>query len=670
MAVQRTNRRIKPGVKTEAKPLYHLADGTPIILGPEEGEGGQGQVRRIVRSDMVAKIYHDPSDVKERKLELLVEKNRASQGNMNLLSHFRLPEQLIYDAEGRCVGFAMKYFKGITLRDLLLQETLTQWGWTRVQLADLALKITKSLRYLRVFDMLVGDLNIYNILATETGDFAIIDTDSFQVGDTYSCPVLQLRFSSPLLLERWRQGNEFRTSADENYAITTLLFHILLPEKWPFMSIDGRNADQALRDRRFVFPEGYGDVNALARGSERMWYDLPQYIRAAFCSVYNDGADITPEQWEQHLERYLRDMETLTVSQTIFPQRRAMSALPQLHTMPENPGDTSAPGVYNILRHNDSDKSDFAIIYLGPDCFIGYHPTSWLNLNAGRLRDKFTVEYLLRNHKPFDYIDAEGTFDCQKFMCDLAASNVLKEWLEFLAPIKPRVMRFYLIADSMLRNIGNGNELVDAIARWTEFKFNIPSLDGDNEMIADLVIDQVGYYKDMKTIIYVDDKISARLLFCRGKEIEHHIELEGCGGRLMRNRFFYAAGAERTPARAWEEHDASCSQLVRGLDIPEGYDNAKFAFAGLQSPQCIDSADNNDERLSILNKRLIPGRNRTVDYLSAFKASKSFTNEFEYRLALPLIEALRQHYGCSSTYNINLDYPRLKILSTLKTYIL
>ena len=81
----------------------------------------------------------------------------------------------------------MRKFKGKTLADVLLQDNLTARGWTRMQLASLALGIIRSLRYLRLFNMLMGDINLRNILVSDDGDYAIIDTDSFQIGNRYKC---------------------------------------------------------------------------------------------------------------------------------------------------------------------------------------------------------------------------------------------------------------------------------------------------------------------------------------------------------------------------------------------------------------------------------------------------------------------------------------------------
>ena len=78
------------------------------------------------------------------------------------------------------------------------------------------------------------------------------------------------------------------------------------------------------------------------------------------------------------------------------------------------------------------------------------------------------------------------------------------------------VTRIYALAGSLLRNIENGDEVAEAIEKATGWHFNIPSLDRDNDIIARAVIEEMEIDRRVgKYIVYVDDKVSSRLLFCR-----------------------------------------------------------------------------------------------------------------------------------------------------------
>lgn len=643
-------------------PAYRLDDGTVLLLRSNMGEGGEGLVYDTNLPNMVAKIYLPDSPANEEKLKQLIDIFHRSTGSYNFLANFCLPQKLIYDSNGRCAGYLMRKFKGETLADVLLQDNLTARGWTRMQLASLALGIIRSLRYLRLFNMLMGDINLRNILVSDDGDYAIIDTDSFQIGNRYKCGLGRPEFTSPRYLAASARGEFFRKESDENYAISTLIFHILMPEKSPFMSVTGRNRAQALKLRKFVFPEGYGNVNTLAMGTERMWYDLPQPIRAAFCSVYNDGIDISPEKWEKLLEDYNADMANLGVTSTIFPRTRA--EMPRLLSLRESNGFDSTPGMYALPRTNDSDKSDFAIVYLDSDNILGLYNNSW---PRAQLRTpKFHLRNFLRK-KVFDRIDACGRIDASELAKDLSYSPTLHNWYKSLAPHRPMVTRIYALAGSLLRNIENGDEVAEAIEKATGWHFNIPSLDRDNDIIARAVIEEMEIDRRVgKYIVYVDDKVSSRLLFCRPDGTVKCVILHDCGRRIMRNRFIYTAGLERTPEAAWDEHDSACGLLVNELTVPSGFEGAEFVVVGLPRLGNISGMEELQKRRSEFDADILVNRHRVGDYLDDFKMSDDMADEFEHRLAIPLISSLSQRMKCCGLKAMPLEIYQIKTIMTLE----
>lgn len=655
---------MKPGHRQkETSPAYRLDDGTSLRLRSNLGEGGEGLVYATDQPNCVAKLYLPDKPADEDKLKLLVAKGRDSQGKYNLLGNFCLPRNLIYDRQGKCVGYTMRKFSGDTLAGTLLQDELTRHGWTRVQLATLGLNIIKSLRYLRLFGMLMGDINLRNILVNTDGDFAIIDTDSFQIEDRYYCDCLRYEFTSPRYIEAVKQGDRFRTVSDENYAIATLLFCILMPEKKPYMSVDGLNEVQALRRRKFVFPEGYGEVNVLACGTERMWYDLPQPIRAKFCDIFSDGADVGPEEWETLLEDYLHDLEVLNVSSVIFPRNIIMSD--HLLTLPERQGTDSTPCEFKIPRRNAGDRTDFAFVYFGCDNIYGLYSNSWERTKL--FSPKISARNFLKS-SVFSRIDAEGKIDAAALAHDLAYSPALLDWYKFLAQLKPMVTRIYTLADSTLRNIANGKEVGRAIEKVTGWRFNIPSSNADNYLIARAVYQMMktGWRED-KFIVYVDEKVSCRLLFCQGESRpKHTVNLSDCGRRIMRNRFLYISGLDRTPEAAWEEHDSACDLLASQIEVPEGFEDAHLYVVGLSRLGNIASPGDLSEKKLKLDKDILINRHRVSDYLDDFSASAWIAEDFDCRLALPLVAAVRKHLNCRSLTVLPLEMYQIKVIMNLE----
>ena len=97
-------------------------------------------------------------------------------------------------------------------------------NWTKIELTRLALTILKKIGLLHDHNILVGDLNPFNINVVNQNEIYFLDTDSFQI-DNYPCPVGTIDFTAPEI-----QGVNFtsflRKKEHEYYAIATLLFMI------------------------------------------------------------------------------------------------------------------------------------------------------------------------------------------------------------------------------------------------------------------------------------------------------------------------------------------------------------------------------------------------------------------------------------------------------------
>jgi DNA-binding helix-hairpin-helix protein with protein kinase domain len=141
----------------------------------------------------------------------------------------------VRDPDGRFVGILMDRAEGVDLQRALFVKPLLEKTfphWTRRNLVDLALDVVQKVRELHRRNVLLGDLNPRNILADPQGRAWFVDLDSCQVGG-YPCPVGTPTFTPPEI-----QGRDFktflRTPEQEQFALATLIFMILLPGKPPY----------------------------------------------------------------------------------------------------------------------------------------------------------------------------------------------------------------------------------------------------------------------------------------------------------------------------------------------------------------------------------------------------------------------------------------------------
>ena len=126
-----------------------------------------GKEADLFKSGKVAyKLYKNidiDREAKETKVEIL-----------NKLEHINLiiPNQKIYNNMG-FNGYTMEYFDSCQLSNVKLSNQ---------KLIKLFKKISIVLKWLHKNDIIVGDLNLTNILY-KNGDFKFIDLDSFKIGD-------------------------------------------------------------------------------------------------------------------------------------------------------------------------------------------------------------------------------------------------------------------------------------------------------------------------------------------------------------------------------------------------------------------------------------------------------------------------------------------------------
>ena len=284
----------------------------PISLGKEFARGGEGAVYEIDDTS-VAKIYFEPEGRLD-KMNAFIKKNVSIQGVC-------APKQLLFDERNRFVGYTMDKASGRSLQLSVFQPQLFKSlfpNWTKIELTRLALTILKKIGLLHDHNILVGDLNPFNINVVNQNEIYFLDTDSFQI-DNYPCPVGTIDFTAPEI-----QGVNFtsflRKKEHEYYAVATLLFMLYLPGKHPYSRSGCGEKQENIKNHDFVFPLGDEDEQATPKGQwEAIWYSLPYEIRKSFYNVFKNGERYPVAYWVKLLEAYLEELDSNAYSRSIFP---------------------------------------------------------------------------------------------------------------------------------------------------------------------------------------------------------------------------------------------------------------------------------------------------------------------------------------------------------------
>lgn len=293
-------------------------NGPEVRISTLVGAGGEGQVFEISGENRVVKIYHEKQLTSERiaKLELMSSRSVNFRG-------ICWPEELIYTLDNCPVGYVMQRARGVPLqKSVFVKPLLSQKfpNWHRDNLVNICISFLESMQFLHSLNVLVGDINPLNILVDGDGsDIFIVDVDSFQV-EGFPCPVGTVNFSPADL-----QGNNFRTilrtQEDELFAVSTMLFMVLMPGKPPYSQQGGESPEKNIRESNFPYPlgEDHKGRNVSPGLWRYIWSHLPYKLKEAFHRAFRKNERIAISEWLEILQEYKRLIGKEYISNEIFP---------------------------------------------------------------------------------------------------------------------------------------------------------------------------------------------------------------------------------------------------------------------------------------------------------------------------------------------------------------
>ena len=369
----------------EGSTVYSSDRGkTPYLLIQNEGSGAEGSVYIVrnmgsnppARENLVAKIYDPAYRTKRRETKVRTMINRPELHHGSIC----FPSAALTDDNGDFVGFLMMKADGMKL-SLILEKLRKREqghffsGWNRKDLTDIIISVLNAFKFLHDNNILLGDVCLDNIMVAPPKRIYIVDTDSCQIlprnctlndlSDMeylserdfcisgYPCPGERVKYNSPEFqeaLKLYDPSEIFRTRDDELFAVSVLLFEIVMLGRWPY---DRRGADEhkiakerkifhypitslsrkILHDNRdrpltgvkkkkngeettYVIVPPHGLLN-LPQENLRMWDHLTFYIKFAFWNTFAnrgnnnaEGKRFTIDDWLERFIRYSRELPT------------------------------------------------------------------------------------------------------------------------------------------------------------------------------------------------------------------------------------------------------------------------------------------------------------------------------------------------------------------------
>lgn len=217
--------------------------GEIIDLSDKLGGGGEalGVFSLAKDPSLCAKIYKDEGNAArlEKKVEAMIDIYKAvrvgkGEAERFFDKHLAWPRLKLYGMQsGKFSGFIMNKLPLYAELSGLLDEDMGGekcWG-NRLEIAASLLKI---LRFLHGNGIIVGDLHKGNVFVLPNNEAALVDCDSFQIGDKFQCSALQPEIAPP----EAKYVPYFEPVADV-FSAATLIYRLLM---------DGFNPFQFIRD--------------------------------------------------------------------------------------------------------------------------------------------------------------------------------------------------------------------------------------------------------------------------------------------------------------------------------------------------------------------------------------------------------------------------------------
>lgn len=315
-------------IPEESETVY-MTHGS-IRLIEEVAAGGEGTIY-TTNTPYVAKIYKKENNTKRKyeKIKIMLTKPIDCEG-------ICFPIAALYNTNKEFVGYLMPKARGKELQKSIFIKPLFMKNfpdWKKRDTVELCVTILKKMKYLHDRNVIMGDINPSNILVVSPKEVYFVDTDSYQI-EEFPCPVGTNNYTAPEI-----QGKHFpdflRTMGNENFAVATLLFMIMLPGKPPYSQQGGEDPIANIIRMDFSYPFGENSNKKTPDGPWRyIWSHLTFDLKKAFYNTFRKGGDnatestrLSVDDWLPIFEYYLELLDSGKygkqdeMSEELFPTR-------------------------------------------------------------------------------------------------------------------------------------------------------------------------------------------------------------------------------------------------------------------------------------------------------------------------------------------------------------
>jgi len=277
-------------------------EGGEVVLTEKINTGAEGLVFRTKDADIVAKIYHRGvmTPLRWMKLTRMTRMGLRAKG-------ICWPTNLLFNSKKEPVGFIMPTAQGYMLSTVFdgpdaISVRFPEWN--RSSVTQAACQVLERIVYLHLYGILIGDLQLKNIMIKSPTEIYLIDMDSVQLEDL-PCPVGTEDFTPP---ELWDHSfaSFLREPSHEDYSCGILAFSMLFCGQHPYNQRDGHETlREEIASRSFPYTMKSKDDSGIPLGGyDKIWEVLSPDVQNMFCRAFSDGKRFETIAWYASLLSY------------------------------------------------------------------------------------------------------------------------------------------------------------------------------------------------------------------------------------------------------------------------------------------------------------------------------------------------------------------------------
>ncbi len=471
---------IKTTTEMKMTKTVYTKNGKEVTLIEEIGKGGEGTVF-AVDSQTVAKTYNIKSLTIDKQAKILAMINKGIK-----VTGICVPTEAIYNENKTFIGYLMpkaNVEKGFEMQTCVFNPELLKKKfpkWTRINLVNLSLSILNKIKVLHDSNIIIGDINPFNILIKDDNTIYFVDTDSYQV-DNFVCPVGTVHFTAPEIQNIENFSKLIRTKEHEYFAVASLLFMIFHPGKSPYAFQGGGNIKENIIEMNFSYPLGDEDNYLAPQGMwEYIWNELSFEMRKSFYTVFKENYRLSITDWINILETYKEDLTEGIYPSNIFPS--STEKILQGRTINMNrrdikENDLAARNGKTLLRPQAKGEN-IGILELSTKA------VKFLTGDQNAIKQNgFSFDYFFRMTDKTETgkgLDDDNFMDLEFYTDEVIP--FIRKMLKYAR--EKRVDILYSVATAAYRTANNRNEIIDLIRN--ECGINVKILSKKEEAIATL----------------------------------------------------------------------------------------------------------------------------------------------------------------------------------------